>query len=280
MATESQVLTQTIIKTPDVSKLPALNAEAMLKIRVVDDETKATAAQYGKSANDYIKSVEKLFNDPTEPGGVGVIEAAYRVHRFLTGLRGKFTKTATDVMEHCRKEIAAYDDKVERERLALQRRLQEEEDRNARANAEEERQRQIEELRKAQEEAERKQAEAEDDALPWEQDLAVSAAATQVAELQQQLEAVAAAPIVVEAPRIIVPEAPKVDGVGSRNTPLKYRVVDLNALIQAAAKNPALQEYLEINDVRVKAKLKLVGEKIGDSVPGVEAYREKSVTFR
>jgi hypothetical protein len=272
MATEQPVLTQTVIKTPDVSKLPALNAEAMLKVRVVDDETKAVAAQYGLAAHDYVGQVTALFKEPTE--------AANKVHKFLTGLRAKLAKTAEEVEAHCRREIVAYDDKVERERLALQRRLQEEEDRKAREKAQAERDAEVERLRKAQEEAERKQAEAEDDALPWEQDLAVSAAATQVAEIRQQLEAVAAAPIVVEAPRIVVPEAPKVDGVGSRNTPLKYRVVNLNALIQAAAKTPALAEYLEVNDVMVKAKLKLVGEKIGNYVPGVEAYREKSVTFR
>ena len=117
--------------------------------------------------------------------------------------------------------------------------------------------------------------------MPWDSDVpAANAAATQVAELQSQLEAVAAAPIVYEAPKILVPEAPQVEGASSRSSPLKYRVVDLNALVQAAAKNPALLEYLEPNDVMVKAKLKTVGEKLAEFLPGLEAYRDKIVQFR
>ena len=273
MATDQPVLTQTTIVTPDVSALPALPAEAMLKLRVVDDATKAKAAQYGLAANDYIAQVTALFEEPTA--------SANRVHKFLTGLRGKFTKTASEVVDHCRREIAAYDYKVEQARLDLQRKLQAEEDRKARLKAEEDRKAELERLRKQQEEAARKQQQAEDDAMPWDSDVpAANAAATQVAELQSQLEAVAAAPIVYEAPKILVPEAPQVEGASSRSSPLKYRVVDLNALVQAAAKNPALQEYLEVNDTMAKAKLKTVGEKLAEFLPGLEAYRDKIVQFR
>jgi exonuclease VII large subunit len=244
----------------------------MLTLHVVDDTTKAQAAQYGAQANAYISKVNALFEEPTA--------AANKVHKFLTGLRSKFTGTAQGVVDHCRREIADYDARVEQARLKLQRELQAEEDRKARLKAEEERKAQIAEAKRLQEEVLRKQQEAEDDAMPWEKETVTAAASTQVVEIQQKLEALAAAPIVYEAPQIIVPEAPKVDGAGSRNTPLKYRVVDLNALIQAAAKNPALQEYLEVNDTMAKAKLKMVGEKLGDFLPGLEAYRDKTVSFR
>ena len=43
----------------------------MLKLRVVDDTTKATAAQYGIAANNYIAQVTALFEEPTASSGTG-----------------------------------------------------------------------------------------------------------------------------------------------------------------------------------------------------------------
>lgn len=272
MATEQPVLTQTVIKTPDVSTLPALAAEAMLQLRVTDDASKALAAQYGKSANDYIAKVNELFKEPTE--------SANKVHKFLTGLRAKFTGTATAVVDHCRKEISDYDTRVEQERLALQRRLQEEEDRKARLKAEEDRKAELAELQRLKDEAALRAKEAADDAMPWEDPPAPLT--TKAVEIQRKLEEVAASAVTFVAPRILVPQAPAVEGAGSRNTPLKWRLKDkgLDDLIIAAAANPALREYLMVNEAMVQAKMKTVGEKLGTFIPGVETYRGKTVQFR
>jgi hypothetical protein len=257
-----------------------LNAETMLALHVTDDTTKALAAQYGVAANAYIKSVTKLFDEPTEPGGVGVIEAAYKVHRFLTGLRSKFTGTAQGVVDHCRREIADYDIRVEQARLSLQRKLQAEEDLKARLKADEERTARLAELQQAKEDAERKAQEALDDAMPWDQPPALLT--TQVADIQRKLEDLATAPVTYVAPQIIVPEPPKVEGAGSRNTPLKFRLKGdgLDTLIVAAAANPALRQYLKLDEDMVKARMKTLGDKLGEFIPGVETYRDKTVSFR
>ena len=273
MATEQPVLTQTVIKTPDVSTLPALNTTAMMTLHVVDDATKAQAAQYGIQANAYIAKVNTLFEEPTA--------AANKVHKFLTGLRSKFTGTAQGVVDHCRREIADYDTRVEQARLELQRKLQAEEDRKARLKAEEERKAQIAEAKRLQEEVLRKQQEAEADAMPWDEP-APSPVATQVADIQRKLEDLATAPVTYVAPQIIVPEPPKVEGAGTRNTPLKFRLKGdgLDTLIVAAAANPALRQYLKLDEDMVKAKVKTLGDKLGEFIPGVETYRDKTVSFR
>ena len=260
--------TQIILTRPDTSSLPALNADAMLALRVIDDATKAQAIANAKSAKTFIGLVEGLFKRS--------VDAAFAAHRELTALRGTFTATATQVDQHCRKEIAAYDERLEQARLKLQRELQAKAEAEARERAEAERQRQIAEAQARAQEAAKLASEAVADLAPWE----LEDAEAVVAQAQAEVDAIAAAPLVVEAPQIVVPQAPAIGGSGSRASALKYKVVDIHLLIQAAVQNPALADYLEVNDTMVKAKLKTVGEKLGAFLPGLETYRDRVATIR
>ena len=272
MPTETEIkpdLTPRTITPPDVSKLPSLDYAAMMALQVTDAKTEATAVANVKAAKAYIENVNTLFEGPTA--------AANAVHKFLTGLRGQFTSKAAAVEDHSRKQIIAYQREEERKRQELERQLREKAEKEARERAEAERQKQIAEAKRLQEEAEKLAA--EDEPAPWETD--APAVSAKVEEAKAIVEELQSAPIPVYVPDIVVPRAaPTTEGLGSRRGPLKYRVVDLGKLVKAAAANPALLEYLTVSDPMLKAKLKTVGEKLGDFVPGVEAYREDGITIR
>ena len=274
MPTETEIkpdLTPRTITPPDVSKLPSLDYAAMMALQVTDAKTEATAVANVKAAKAYIENVNTLFEGPTA--------AANAVHKFLTGLRGQFTSKAAAVEEHSRKQIIAYQREEERKRQELERQLREKAEKEARERADAERQQQLAEARRLQAEAEAKRQQELDDLPPWEQD--APAVSAKVEEAKATVEELQSAPIPVYVPDIVVPRAaPTTEGLGSRNSPLKYRVNDINALIKAAATNPALAEYLTVNDPMIKAKLKTVGIKLSEFIPGVEAYRETGITIR
>jgi DNA repair exonuclease SbcCD ATPase subunit len=295
LATETQALKPTTISPPDTSKLPRPDFDAMLAVRVTDEETLQVATNNARACKDYIGRVTDLFKEP--------VEAANKLHKFLTGLRGQFTARAQEVETHSRAQILAYQTELERKRKELEERLRREAEAKARAEAEARRQ---EELARARAEQQRIQAEAEkaraaaakaaaeavEEVAPWEQEAAAAAAKAkqdaeealrqkQIADAKAQLEAMAAEPLQVFVPEISVSQtAPFAEGLGLRKGPLTYEVEDLGKLVAAAARNPHLLEYLQVNDAMVKAKLKAVGEKLSDFLPGLKAVRKSGITIR
>ena len=273
MSTNAQALTPTVIKPPDTSVLPQLNFDAMMALRVTDDATEALAVTHAKAAKDYTAKVEALFKEP--------VESANRVHKFLTGLRSTFTSKSFSVEDHARLEITAYQRKKEEERAALERRLREQAEREARAKAEAEQQARLEEARKVAADAERQRQAEIDELMPWEQETAAQESAAKVEAAMAAVEEIAATPVPVLVPEIVVPRStPATEGLGTRKGPLKYRVKDFQALVKSAAVNPALVDYLQVNDAMVKGKMKTVGEKLGDFIPGLETYRDDGIVIR
>jgi chromosome segregation ATPase len=250
--------------------LPVVQFQAIIALAVTDDATCAQAAEYAKAAKGYLSAVEAAFAD--------AVSAANKAHKSLTALRNQFTERAAAAEAHCRAQITAYLQRKERERLELQAKLQREADEKARKEAEEQRKAEMEEIKRRQEEAARQRLKEIEDLPPWEQP---EAPAAQGEQLQAQLEELAAAPLVVQAPQVVLsPVAPAVEGLGTRKGKLTYEVADFNALVQAAAKNPALLDYLQVNDKMVKAKLATVGEKIGEFVPGIKPKRDAGIVIR
>ena len=264
-----------VIQRPDTSDLPVIPFKSILALQVVDDQTCSQATEAVKMAKGYIAAVKAKFEK--------VISLAFSTHRSLTGMQNEIVAPAEAVEKHCRAQIGDYLQRKERERLELQAKLQREAEEKARKEAEEKRQAEIKRL---QEEAERRRLEAEaakEEAPPWETDgpdlpdIATNA----IAQTEADIAAVMAAPLVVEAPQVVLsPVAPAVEGLGQRKGKLSYEVADFNALVQAAAKNPALQDYLMVNDKMIKAKLATVGEKIGEFIPGIKPKREAVLTIR
>ena len=272
---DNQVIT---IQQPDTSHLPVVQFQAIIALAVTDDATCAQAAEYAKAAKGYLSAVEAAFAD--------AVSAANKAHKSLTALRNQFTERAAAAEAHCRAQITAYLQRKERERLELQAKLQREADEKARKEAAEKR---AEEIKRMQEEAERQRLEAEaakEDLPPWEVDEnrrgEIEAAELAAREEREREIAIAAAtPLFFQAPQVVLsPVAPAVEGLGTRKGKLTYEVADFNALVQAAAKNPALLDYLQVNDKMVKAKLATVGEKIGEFIPGIKPKRDAGIVIK
>jgi DNA repair exonuclease SbcCD ATPase subunit len=259
-----------VIQQPDTSHFPVVQFQTIMALAVTDDKTCAAATEYAKAAKAYIAEVDSTFEE--------ACDLANKTHKHLTGMRASFKERAEAAYKHCRKQIEDYLARKERERLELQAKLQREADEETRKEAEERRKAEMEEIKRRQEEAAQQHLKEIEDLPPWEQ---ADAPAAEGEHLQAQLEELAAAPLVVQAPQVVLsPVAPAVEGLGTRKGKLTYEVADFNALVQAAAKNPALQDYLQVNDKMVKAKLATVGEKIGEFVPGIKPKRDAGIVIK
>ena len=240
-----------VIQRPDTSDLPVVSFQTILALRVTDDKTCTQATEAVRMAKGYISAVKAKFEK--------VVALAFATHRSLTGMQNEFTAPAEAVEKHCRKEIEDYLARKKREELAMQAKLQREAEERAKAEAEAKRQAEIQAVQ-----------EAADDVAPWEQE-----------EAQAKVAEIAAKPLVVETPQVVLcPVAPQVEGLGTRKGKPTYEVTDFAALVRAAAANPALLDYLQVNDAMVKAKLKTVGEKIGDFIPGITFKRDTNIVIR
>jgi len=116
---------------------------------------------------------------------------------------------------------------------------------------------------------------------------------------EESFDIFADAPVRLEMPLVPVvlvatPPAPKVSipiGNSVRKGAIKYRWVTRpenpdtegkRMFIEAALKNPQLLDLLTLDDVKVKAMIKLKGEDEGESkaVPGIELYRDAILASR
>jgi len=236
----------TTISTPDISKLPSVAFASMMAFRVTDDVTAELAAQEGRVAQSYITSVEALFDEPTS--------AANKVHKFLTGMRGKLLKPAQEAVTHLRKEVQGYRDSKEQERLAEERRLQAQRDEEARREAEAKRQSELAE------------------AMPWEQEEVES---KPLEAFVEHRERIALAPH-------------QIDGVSTRKSPWTYEVTDLRALLKAIVENKIpLEDWLDgervpivqVNHALFQSAAKRLQASLGDKYPGVKGVQKENVRF-
>lgn len=79
-------------------------------------------------------------------------------------------------------------------------------------------------------------------------------------------------------PEVILPAIPRSTASGTRKKPWKARVTNIDALWEAAIKDPRYREYF-IPDIKaLDAKAKSMGEMM--NIPGVESYQEQTLVIR
>lgn len=201
------------------------------------------------------------------------IEAAHAAHKAAIAAKKTLTDPLDAAERSVKSAISGYLAEQERLRVAEETRLRKE----AEAKAEAERKRLAEEKAKADAEAKRladAAAEAAKNADPLkiaEAEIAQAEAEQAAQESQAQLAAVAAAPVYV------APAVPAVRGQSVSKT-WKARVIDKDILIGAAATNPALRCYLEVNESLLNSFARNTQGKT--AVPGVEFYEESRLNQR
>jgi hypothetical protein len=163
-------------------------------------------------------------------------KSAFENHRKVTGDWNKAKKPLEDAKDYLVGQVKTYQ-------------------RNLREAAEAEQRRLAEIARKEEEErrlAEAAQAEAEGN--------------------HEEAEAIIKEEIYVPTPVVKV-ETPKVDN-RKYATRQRARVVNKMAIIQAVAKNPALQDLIDINTSAANNKAKALGKELSRVIPGLEYYEE------
>lgn len=121
------------------------------------------------------------------------------------------------------------------------------------------------------------------------QAIADAEAAAALEALVEEAEESGASPMEVEAiiedapsPAVVVRVAPAVDTKGSgisQRMEWVAEVANLGLLIQAAVKTPALRELLMVNEVKLRALTKALGEEM-KSIPGLKVYERAIVSAR
>lgn len=96
---------------------------------------------------------------------------------------------------------------------------------------------------------------------------------------RQDAEAVAEEVAIAEVAPVAAPvvAAPKADGIAARTT-WKFRVTDKQALIKAAAADPALAVYLAVDEKAIGGVVRAL--KAEARIPGVEVYAEQGLAVR
>lgn len=79
-------------------------------------------------------------------------------------------------------------------------------------------------------------------------------------------------------PEVALPAIPRSTASGTRKTPWKARVTNLDALWEAAIKDPRYREYFIPDLKALDAKAKSMGSMM--NIPGVESYQDQTLVIR
>jgi len=204
-------------------------------IVVANAEQRSLAAEIGRVVAGLYKEAEEWFKP--------MKQAAAKAHKEICTKENSVLQPLESAKQYLSRQIGAFDERVERERLAEEARLQEEARKQAQAEAD----------RLAQENAIA-------DAISLERDGDVAGA---MAVLNHP------APVEVYVPPVIVQrEVPKTQGV-SAAVAWKFKITN-EALIP--------REYLMVDEKKLGAVVRAMKDKT--SIPGVAAYPESGARFR
>lgn len=224
--------------------------ELALAITVEDEATLQYAADELRKiagANKDLTALRMTFTKPLDEGKAEIMD----LFRPAADMLGKAERLLRDG-------VNTYQTKKQREAEAARHR--------AEAQARAEREEAARKAREAQQEADRLAKEGADAE-------ALQRAQQQAEEAQEQAEVAAVAP----PPMPVVAEPAKVSGISSRET-WKFEVVDLVALVKAAAERPELLGYLQADEKAIGSTVR--GMKGRTQIPGVRAYSEQTTAVR
>lgn len=249
------------VTAPDTAALVKTYTEEILPMSAFVIQGNADYVQANMlwtQAKDYCIRVESLFKEARS--------AAFKAHKAITSLESQLLAPAQQIAGHMQTEILAWQSTQERIRQAEEARV-----------LLAERERVARETRAAQEEADRETArlqaarEAEiEDLAPWEIEDARAAMSAPVIVM----------PVYVPAPTPIrlASSVPVIQGGPTpAKKPWAARLVSLQELVQAAAKDPTLLEFLQVDQTALNKKARELGEHLGRTIPGVEAYQEQTL---
>jgi Tfp pilus assembly protein FimV len=158
-------------------------------------------------------------------------------------MRGKLLEPAQKADEHGKKQIQAYLDRKEQERIALEHKLQQEAEAKARADA------------------------------------AAQQAAMDPFDL---LEAVDAPPAPAVVPAVsIAPQ--KYAGISTAKKPMTAQVVDLRKFLEFAIKPenwPFMEVYIALDMKALKVQAQRLGDAMEQKFPGIKAVQEQSLRLK
>lgn len=224
-------------------------------LQVVDNDSFVKAGLAFQATGHFIDDIETAFKSEKT--------SAHRAWKGITTLESMFIDPASLVKQNLDRQILAWKDKLDAERIAEEQRLQRQE--QARAEAERLR---LQQIADADAKEHRQQiAEAQLDLMPWE-------------EADDPIpEPVAVVIPVAEVPEVRLPSTvPNVMGLNYRQSPWKARI-DLKALVIAAGKraeagDDSFLQYLEAREPLLNSLCSDHGESVSMIVPGVTAFRE------
>jgi len=74
---------------------------------------------------------------------------------------------------------------------------------------------------------------------------------------------------------------PLTAGISTRNLPWRAEVTDIGKFLAWILENPADRlDFITINQTALNAKARSLGEKLGEVIPGTQAYRDQTVAVR
>ncbi len=225
--------------------------------RVVDNASFVVAGQAYTEVRNYIDEVTAAFKGPKSD--------SHKAWKGICALEGMFVDPAAGVADNLSNQLLAWKRKLDDERVAEERRLQEIERRRLQQEADERAELQRKERFAA-------EIEAAAEVMPWEE---VEAEALSVVEPPPE-------PVVVYVPAVRLPSTvPYIaGGPSTRKKPWAGRVTDFKALVIEAARraergDDSMLQILQVDAVRLNQLAKDHGLSLGEVYPGTEGYQDE-----